>query len=107
MTSEYNELKEEIQQKKSNSVDHPSHYNTNNPVVEVTCTCGKHIRVPIECIDVIRYMPTWKGNAIKYLWREGLKVDSALSSLQKQAEDLKKAIWYIQDEINQIERLSK
>lgn len=82
-----------------NNVDHPSHYNTNKPYV-----CIKHngdsIKVPIECIDVIRDMPSWKGNAIKYLWREGLKEDVSLSDIEKEIEDLEKAIWYIQDKIN-------
>jgi hypothetical protein len=33
------------------------------------------------------------GNALKYVWRCDLKHDAV--------EDLRKAIWYIQDEINQ------
>jgi hypothetical protein len=41
------------------------------------------------------------GNAIKYLWRNGLK-DS--DNPDKQIEDLRKAVFYINDEI---ERLSK
>lgn len=106
MTSEYNELKEEIQQK-SNSVDHPSHYNTNNPVVRITCTCGAHTQKSIECIDVIRNMPTWKGNAIKYLWRAGLKKDATLNDKQKEIEDLEKAVWYITDEIKQLKQDSE
>jgi hypothetical protein len=35
------------------------------------------------------------GNAFKYLWRYEHK---------NGAEDLKKAIWYIQDQINQLEK---
>ena len=36
------------------------------------------------------------GNAIKYLWRAGLKGDAI--------EDLRKAAWYINNEINRLER---
>jgi hypothetical protein len=35
------------------------------------------------------------GNAVKYIWRCDLKQDAI--------EDLKKAIWYIQDEITKRE----
>lgn len=45
----------------------------------------------IECIEVVRHMCFNIGNAIKYLWRAGLKGDAI--------EDLKKARWYIDDEI--------
>ncbi len=83
------------------NVNHPSHYNTNNPTIYFNN--GKEIiEIPVECIDVIRDMPSWKGNAIKYLWREGLKEDSSLSEVEKEIEDLEKAIWYIQDKINQL-----
>jgi hypothetical protein len=37
------------------------------------------------------------GNAIKYIWRAGLKNEG------KHIEDLKKAIFYINDEIKRIE----
>lgn len=47
----------------------------------------------IECIEVTRHMSFNIGNAIKYLWRFDLK---------NGVEDLKKAVWYIQDEIKQI-----
>lgn len=45
----------------------------------------------IECIDVIEHMPTCVGNAIKYLWRAGLKDDLI--------QDLEKAEYYIKREI--------
>jgi hypothetical protein len=38
------------------------------------------------------------GNAIKYLWRAGLKNED------RHIEDLKKAIFYIDDEIKRLER---
>lgn len=49
----------------------------------------------VECITVVRHMGFNVGNAIKYLWRAGLKTPSAI-------EDLKKARWYIDDEIKRI-----
>jgi len=45
----------------------------------------------IECIQITRHMNFNLGNAIKYIWRADLKNNSI--------EDLKKAIWYINDEI--------
>jgi hypothetical protein len=61
-------------------VDHPSHYLD---------------RVPgIEAIDVTLHFNFNVGNAIKYLWRHGLKGDAV--------EDLRKAVWYIENEIERI-----
>jgi hypothetical protein len=57
----------------------------------------------IECVDVTRHRNFNVGNAIKYLWRAGLKDDPSLSGQGKQLEDLRKAVWYITDEINRIE----
>jgi hypothetical protein len=51
----------------------------------------------IECIQVTEHLSFCVGNAIKYLWRADLKHDDAI-------EDLKKAAWYINREI---ERRSK
>ena len=49
----------------------------------------------VECIDIIRHLPFNVGNAIKYLWRAGDKVGP-----EKLREDLEKALWYIQDAID-------
>ena len=65
---------------KNDPVKNPAHY-TQHPS-------------GIECIEVTRHYNFNIGNAIKYLWRHGLKDGN--SSVQ----DLKKAIWYINDEIN-------
>lgn len=65
-------------------VNHPQHYNTHPSGV--------------ECIDVVRHMNFDLGNAIKYIWRAGLKSDNAI-------EDLRKAIWYLEDEIKRLESL--
>lgn len=51
----------------------------------------------IECIEVTRHMNFNVGNAIKYLWRYMDKNDPI--------ENLKKAQWYIDDEIRRLEGL--
>jgi len=45
----------------------------------------------VECIQVTRHMGFNIGNAIKYLWRADLKGNAI--------EDLRKAAFYIADEI--------
>lgn len=72
------------------NVNHPQHYNQHPSGV--------------ECIDIARYYPFAIGNAIKYLWRAGLKKDAALEDVEKEIEDLNKAIWYITDRINQLRK---
>ena len=64
-------------------VNHPPHY-TNHPA---KCDCGKQI----ECIQITEHMGFNLGNATKYIWRCDLKNDAV--------EDLKKAVWYINREI--------
>lgn len=59
---------------------------------------------PVECIEVIRGMRFNIGSAIKYLWRAGLKKDVALSDLDKEIEDLRKAKWMIDDRITELNR---
>ena len=61
-------------------VNHPSHYN--------------------QGIETIEYIESWSmnfntGNVIKYVTRAGYKCN--------QLEDLKKAMWYLQREIDRIE----
>jgi len=48
----------------------------------------------IECIDITRHMGFNLGNVIKYVWRADLK---------EGIDDLKKAVWYLQDEIKKRE----
>jgi len=62
-------------------VNHPAHYN-NHPS-------------GVECIQVIEHMSFNVGNAVKYLWR----ADEKGAPLQ----DLKKARWYIEREIQKRE----
>jgi hypothetical protein len=63
-------------------VSHPPHY-TNHPS-------------GIECIDVVEHMNFNRGNAIKYLWRAGLKGETT------ELQDLSKARWYIDREIKRL-----
>lgn len=100
MTDE--EVMNYIMETKKDNVNHPKHYITNVPIIKITCECGKVLEIPVECIDVIRNMPAWKGSAIKYLWREGLKTEEGMTDKEKEIEDLNKAIWYIKDRINQL-----
>jgi hypothetical protein len=69
-------------------VNHPSHY-TSSPA---KCECGRQI----ECIQVTEHMNFSTGNAVKYLWRADLKADPI--------QDMEKAIWYIQREIDRRKR---
>lgn len=88
-------------------VNHPAHYQRKDG---------------IECINIIRHYTCDIANAIKYLWRAGLKVPSkqvqcdacidiaereearpigqtemGKDDAEKEIEDLKKALWYIED----------
>ena len=58
-------------------INHPRHY-TDHPS-------------GVECIQITEHMNFCLGNAVKYIWRAGLKGDAA--------EDLKKARFYIDREI--------
>lgn len=75
--------------KQHDSVNHPKHY-TSHPS-------------GVECIDITRHYCFSVGNALKYLWRAGLKKEMGLEDVKKEIEDLKKAIWYINDRIKQLE----
>lgn len=65
-------------------VNHPSHY-TAHPS-------------GVECVDIAEHMSFNVGNAIKYLWRNGLKDG------QPAVQDLQKARWYIDREIQRVQR---
>ena len=75
-------------EQKSDSVNHPAHYNSHPS--------------GIECIEIARHHNFNIGNTIKYLWRAGLKSEEGMEDTDKQVEDLNKAIWYIKDEIKRI-----
>ncbi len=55
----------------SDPVNHPTHYLRSDGM---------------ECIELTEFLPFCEGNAIKYLWRAGLKGSVV--------EDLRKALWY-------------
>ena len=75
--------------KDKESVNHPKHYNSHPSGV--------------ECIDIIRHYCYDIGAAIKYLWRAGLKTEEGMTDRDKEIEDLRKAIWYIEDRIAQLQ----
>jgi hypothetical protein len=56
----------------------------------------------VQCIDITRHYCFSVGNAIKYLWRAGLKTEEGIQDREKEIEDLRKAIWYINDRIEQL-----
>ena len=66
------------------AVDHPAHYNVHPS--------------GIECIEVVRHHNFNVGSAIKYCWRQGLKEG------EPSVKDLKKAVWYLKDEIARLEK---
>jgi hypothetical protein len=67
---------------KHNPMAHPQHY-TSHPS-------------GVECIQITEHLNFCLGNAIKYIWRAGLKSPNAI-------EDLKKARWYVEREIARLE----
>jgi len=61
----------------SDLVNHPPHYKSHPSGV--------------ECIQITEHMGFNLGNAVKYIWRADLKGNAG--------DDLKKAAWYINREI--------
>ncbi|MFW6598147.1 DUF3310 domain-containing protein [Propionibacteriaceae bacterium Y2011] len=53
----------------------------------------------VECITITEHLNFCVGNAIKYLWRAGLKGDALT--------DLRKARWYVDREIVRLEQEAK
>lgn len=64
-------------------INHPIHYNSHPSGV--------------ECITITEHMNYCLGNAVKYIWRAGLKGPDA-------EKDLKKAVFYLNQEIDRIGR---
>ena len=56
----------------------------------------------IEVIDITRHLDFNIWNAVKYILRAGHKWEWWMSDKDKQIEDLQKAIWYLNDYINNI-----
>lgn len=68
------------------AVNHPKHY-TDHPS-------------GVECIQITEHMNFNLGNAIKYIWRAGLKeADASSTQDAKKLQDLEKAAWYVKREI--------
>ncbi len=65
------------------TVAHPAHYNQHPSGV--------------ECIDIVEHFNFNVGNAVKYIWRAGLKNPDAVT-------DLEKARWYIDREIARLRK---
>lgn len=65
------------------TVNHPSHYNENPSGV--------------ECIVVAEHMGFCLGNVMKYIWRADFK--------ECPIDDLKKAQWYLNREIERREKV--
>ena len=75
------------------NVDHPRHYNAH--------------KSGVECIALVEPLGFCVGNAVKYVWRAGLKCSPrseptvwspgspATESLLAKSEDLEKAAWYL------------
>lgn len=57
-----------------------------------------------ECIQITEHYGFCIGNAIKYLWRAGLKEDADKTTVEKEIEDLQKAIWYINRHISNLKK---
>ena len=76
--------------KEEDKVNHPSWY-TKHPS-------------GVECIDITEHHDFCIGNAIKYLWRAGLKTEQGISDSSKEIEDLEKAVWYINRKIQKLKK---
>lgn len=70
----------------TNIIERPAHYNSHSSGV--------------ECYVIAQDFGYILGNAVKYIWRAGLKSPNAL-------EDLKKARWYVNKRIEQLENEAK
>lgn len=70
------------------NINHPKHY-TSHPS-------------GVECIEITEHYNFNVGNAIKYVWRAGIKSEEGKTDLQKQIEDLGKAKWYIERELQRL-----
>lgn len=73
------EILDNIKEENVEKVNHPKHYNSHPS--------------GIECINLVESFSFNFGNAIKYIWRAGLKKTS-------ESEDLKKARFYLEREID-------
>ena len=87
----YNEVSKTLKNMQEERVNHPSHYTW------LKEKCG------IEVIDITRHLDFDSGNAVKYILRAGHKKEAEISDLDKEIEDTKKAIWYLEDKVKMLE----
>lgn len=80
-----------VTEEKEEMVNHPNHY------AWLKELCG------IEPIDICRHLDFNCGSAVKYLLRKGKK-EMNLSEREQRVQDLSKAIFYLQDEIDVIKK---
>lgn len=78
-------------QEKEDKVNSPSHYSYLKKLAGV------------EVIDITRHLDFDLGNAVKYILRAGHKTEEGYDNKAKTIEDLKKAIFYINDKIKTLE----
>ena len=64
------------------TINHPKHYNTHPSMV--------------ECIDLIEWLGTNRGSAVKYLWRKDDK--------GKPKQDADKALWFTSREVQRLKK---
>jgi hypothetical protein len=67
-------------------VNHPDHYRSHPSGV--------------ECISITEHMNFNLGNAMKYIWRAGLKDSDP-------TQDLQKARWYVEREISRLSQAAQ
>lgn len=67
-------------------VNHPPHY-TSHPS-------------GVECIQITEHMNFNLGNAVKYIWRAGLKTEDPI-------RDLEKAVFYVRREIERRQKFGE
>lgn len=72
-------------------VNHPSHYTDGN----------------IEVIDYIedKGLGFCLGNAVKYISRAGKKKSDGMDDIDKEIQDLEKAVWYVNRRIKELRRM--
>jgi hypothetical protein len=77
----------------SPAINHPSHYNSHPSGV--------------ECITIAQHHTFNVGNAIKYLWRAGLKPVDGEIGAEAAIQDLRKAVFYLNAEVERISQDAK
>lgn len=85
-----NDICKDEQDAQYDSVNHPSYYADGN----------------IEVIDYIedKNLGYHLGTAIKYISRAGKKHEQGMTAKEKEIEDLRKAVWFINRKIEQLQK---